>query len=114
MRTLWSAVLWLTATAPAAAAVPSDLVGKWYQYGDPSRPCYISVVYGAARYTPILTFTDPDGGSAIGAMANANGFAVNRPGPNGYLSGRIVGDPLRNGVIAWDTGAYWTRNPGGP
>jgi hypothetical protein len=112
-KLLSAALVLLAAVTPAFAAVPSDLVGRWYQNGDPARPCFVSAEYVGRE--PVLTFTNTFGEHILGRMHSQDSVVVDFPSPRGgSLIGRLNGNPILNGVIAWDNGIVWTRAPGGP
>lgn len=85
---------------PALDINPSDLAGRWYNAGDPLKPCYIQVVPGP--FGPYLILTNEKGTQSRARFIRGGSRLV--ADDWGGLVGRIRGDR-----IVWPDGNDWTR-----
>ena len=86
---------------PAPPAVnPYTLAGRWYNSGDPLKPCYIRVV--PSPFAPYLILTNEKGTPSRARLIRGGTRLV--ADDWGGLVGRIRGDR-----IVWPDGNDWTR-----
>jgi hypothetical protein len=87
--------------SPAAPAVnPYNLAGRWYNSGDPLKPCYVQVIPGPLG--PYLLLTNEKGTPSRARLIRGGTRLV--ADDWGGLVGRIRGDR-----IVWPDGNDWTR-----
>jgi hypothetical protein len=81
----------------------ANIVGTWYLSGDRNQPCYVEPRGRDER----LVFTNERNEAAYGTVEGRRVRVPSWDDPNvGGLFGQV-----REDVILWNNGTYWTRRP---